>query len=67
MTARRSERFHVTMATAGHPTPCTAGGRVRRRPATSSSWVGRWGKPRAHITLADEETETMLTTGPEKM
>lgn len=66
MTARRSKRFHVTVATTGRPTPGTAGDRARRRPATSSSWVGRWGKPGAHITLADEETETMLTTGPEK-
>ncbi|MPY48770.1 hypothetical protein [Streptomyces acidicola] len=62
MTTSPPERFHLTMASAGHPTMHGWWPREATARHKFATWVGSWGKPGARVTLADVETGTMLAT-----
>ncbi|MFI5681330.1 hypothetical protein [Streptomyces cellulosae] len=63
----KPERFHLTLASAGHPVMQGWWGNEATPRRMISVWLGNWSAlPGARVTLVDEETGETLTSWPDE-
>lgn len=60
------ERYHLTLTSAGRPMMQGWWGNEGVARSRFRDWVGDWGRPGARVTLADEETGSVLTAWPDE-